>query len=387
MAIFAQLLVACYVQSKLPTAIPCCLLCHMQGHSFPMQLSLKEVKQGDTKPYMVRRGCTSLQMHVCLAERTASSGSSCNQSPAVDGPHVQGTHETGTHKAVRSTLLPAFHPAAPMQAIMRPVKQDVHEAFVWVGSAGQVVGVDKGFSDMFGWTMVRGGAGGRGECLRERGGNVGTLLIDLLTAGRQLVWLTNHDALWLSCLMAAPLSPPCCRSTCTVGARARAAAAGFGVVLLGAPALTQLCKWPAGCPRTPLRSLLPLLLANRRRAGGQHRRRRQPDHPVCCGGRPAEEGGCRAVSDGSGARLCRRLMQSCCGGSERLAKCAAPLVAFPTLHCQAAPTCTAPLFYAPQWEYKAGEVGKAQLVVSAPVALPDPTTCIRVRSSAVGVQG
>ncbi|KAI7846027.1 hypothetical protein COHA_000564 [Chlorella ohadii] len=64
---------------------------HREGHSFPMQLSLKEVKQGDTKAYM---------------------------------------------------------------AIMRPVKQDVHEAFVWVGGAGQVVGVDRGFSDMFGWTMA-----------------------------------------------------------------------------------------------------------------------------------------------------------------------------------------------------------------------------------------
>ncbi|PRW21106.1 flagellar associated membrane [Chlorella sorokiniana] len=64
---------------------------HREGNSFPLQLSLKEVKQGDSKAYM---------------------------------------------------------------AIMRPVKQDAREACLWVGSAGQVVGVDTGFSNMFGWTMA-----------------------------------------------------------------------------------------------------------------------------------------------------------------------------------------------------------------------------------------
>lgn len=33
-------------------AIPCCPL--RQSHSFPLQMSLKEVNQGDTKAYMVR---------------------------------------------------------------------------------------------------------------------------------------------------------------------------------------------------------------------------------------------------------------------------------------------------------------------------------------------
>ncbi|PSC71757.1 flagellar associated membrane [Micractinium conductrix] len=62
---------------------------HKEGHSFPVSMSLKEVKHGDSKSYM---------------------------------------------------------------GIMRPAKEDTHTACVWVGTAGQVVGVDRGFSDMFGWT-------------------------------------------------------------------------------------------------------------------------------------------------------------------------------------------------------------------------------------------
>lgn len=57
----------------------------MQGHSFHVTLSLKEVKQGDSKAYM---------------------------------------------------------------GIFKPLAQEVHEACVWVGSAGQVVGMGKGFSDV-----------------------------------------------------------------------------------------------------------------------------------------------------------------------------------------------------------------------------------------------
>lgn len=60
-------------------------------------------------------------------------------------------------------------PCAP-QAIMRPVKQEAGEACLWVGSAGQVVGVDRGFTNMLGWSMVSYGRGrGRGGAGRNNG--------------------------------------------------------------------------------------------------------------------------------------------------------------------------------------------------------------------------
>lgn len=171
---------------------------------------------------------------------------------------------------------------------MRPVKQDVHEAFVWVGGAGQVVGVDRGFSDMFGWTMVRGGRGGRNGvsvCLREgRQGEGGALLTDRKARRQQVQLASRVCGVAVAAAYCNPASelpafdPPCCRLICTVGARAG------GTMLWGGadhdcdhPAcslITQMHAHVLALPlMTPNDTELPYAcLARCRPAGGQHRR-------------------------------------------------------------------------------------------------------------------
>lgn len=109
-------------------------------------MTLKEVKQGDSKSFMVRclgigPCCSPLQRRLLAFAQLQRSSTIC----AVPCPAgLPGSSSHPAHSYPPTNLL-------NLQGIFKTSKEDLRWAGLWVNAGGHVMGLDRPFSDKFGW--------------------------------------------------------------------------------------------------------------------------------------------------------------------------------------------------------------------------------------------